>query len=380
VVNTPSSVDVVPGNKVPLYLQVAQVIRKRVRTGTYRPECPLPSIRQLGKELGVTASIVHRAVRALERQGVVTTQHGKEMVLATEDPCRQAAILFGFIHPYTPEEEFNRSVLGFVNEAFEDRANLVVTRTSKNDPAREREAAEHLIANGVKGLLIWGTEDDENGRHFTDLSKNIPIVLVDRFMRGADLPAVVLDHYRAGQEICLHLLETLNKKRLLVAMDDLHISAYEEMILGFKNTAADLNRAADLTVVQYPMQEILGPVRHRDYSVIQVYRERVERLLREDNYDAVFSNHGLFIDRVIVETGLADDFPGLRMATLCNQGVHTGSRRFSQIAPLQWDISFPEMIARAADILQEMILNRRNKKKVIRLPMRRLRNSRKGNE
>ncbi len=296
-----------------------------------------------------------------------------------EDPCRQAAILFGFIHPYSADEEFNRSVLGFVNEAFEDRANLVVTRTSKNDPAREREAAEHLIANGVKGLLIWGVNDDGNGRYFTALSKKIPIVLVDRFMRGADLPAVVLDHYGAARDICHHLLETLGKKHLLVLMDDLRISAYEEMISGFKDAADGLNRVTDLTVVQYPMQDIVGPVRHRDYSIVQTYRGRVERLLREGNYDAVFTNHGPFLDRVIMEMGLADSFDSLQWATLCNQGVHTGSRKFCQIAPLQWDMNLSEMIAVAADLLQEMILNRRNKNKVIRLPMRRLRNSKKGN-
>ncbi len=375
---TNSSVEIVPGNKVPLYLQVAQVIKKRVRTGVYRAKCPMPSVRQLGKELGVTASIVYRAIRELERQGLVTTQHGKDMVIATDDPCEQAAILFGFIHPYSAKEEFNRSVLGFVNEAFEGRANLVVTRTSQNDPAKEREAAEHLITNGVKGLLIWGVNNDSNGRYFTKLAEKIPVVLVDRFMHGADLPAVVMDHYGAGRDICRHLLETLGKRRLLVFMDDLQISAYEEMILGFTDTAKLLDRSADLTVIQYPMKDILGPVTHRDYSRVEDYHVRVERLLRDGDYDAIFTNHGQFLDRVIIEMGLADAFPHVQMATLSNQGEHTGSRRFHELAPLQWDTDFSRMIAIAADNLQNLILNRRNKNRIIRLPMRLVRHSKQG--
>jgi DNA-binding LacI/PurR family transcriptional regulator len=377
VANPDTSVDIVPGNKVPLYLQVAQVIKKRVRTGLYKSQNPLPSVRQLGKELGVTSSVVHRAVRSLERSGVVVTQHGKDMVIANEDPCEQAAILFGFIHPYYASDEFCRYVLGFVNEAFEDRANLAMTRTSKNDSAREREVAGHLIANGAKGLLVWGVSNDENSRYFMELSERIPIVLVDRLMSGADLPAVVLDHYGAGWDVVQHLLKTMGKKRLLVLMDNLRIDAYDEMIRGIQESADDLGRSADLTLIRYPMLDIVGPVTHWDYSVVQEYRGKVERLLREGNYDAVFTNYGLFLDRVMAETGLLDDFGDIQLATLCNQGRHTGSRRFSQLAPLQWDINFAEMIAVAADILQELVLNRRNKIKVIRIPIRRLKNIRK---
>lgn len=369
-----SLVDVVPGNKVPLYQQVAQVIQKRVRTGMYKPQSPLPSVRQLGKELGVTASMVHRAVRSLEKSRVVVTQHGKDMVIANEDPCEQAAILFGFIHPYSASNEFCRYVLGFVNEAFEDRANLALTRTSKDDPAREREAARHLIANGAKGLLIWGVSEDPNGEYFMELSERVPIVLVDRLMAGADLPAVTFDHYRAGWDIVHHLLATLGKKRLLVVMDDLRIDAYDDMIRGIQESAGRLNRAADVTLIRCSMLEIIGPVAHRDYSMVDVYREKMERLLREGNYDAMFTNHGGFLDRVMVETGLLDEFKGLQTVTLCSQGTHTGTRGLVEAAPLLWDIDFGEMIAVAADILQGLVLNRRNKSKGIRLPFRRLEN------
>jgi len=370
--NSSLSVDVVPGNKVPLYQQVAQVIKKRVRTGLYKAQNPLPSVRQLGKELGVTASVVHRAVRSLEKSGVVVTQHGKDMVIASEDPCEQAAILFGFIHPYFASNEFCRYVLGFVNEAFEDRANLALTRTSKNDPAREREAASHLIANGAKGLLVWGVSDDVNGEFFMELSERIPIVLVDRLMKGADLPAVAQDHYGAGWDVVQHLLGTLGKKRLLVVMDDLRIDAYDDMIRGIQQSADELGRSDDLTLIRYPMLDIFGPVLHWDYSVVDTYSKKMERLLREGHYDAIFTNHGQFLDRVMMETGLLDKFKDIQTATLCNQGTHTGSRRFAEFAPLMWDMNFAEMISVAADILQGLVLNRRNKNRVIRLPVRRL--------
>ncbi|MBN2295701.1 MAG: LacI family DNA-binding transcriptional regulator [Pirellulales bacterium] len=367
-----STIEIVSGNKVPLYRQVAKAIQTRIRTGMYVAEGRLPSMRALSDELGVTVSVVHRAMRELEREGIVTTEHGRGMAIVADKSCEQAAILFGFIHPYSTGKDFSRSVLGYVSQAFEGRANLAVTRTSKDDPVLEREIAEHLIANGVKGLLIWGVNDDSNGPYFTQLTKKVPVVLVDRLLRDADLPAVVLDYLATGREICNHLLETMGRKRLLVLMDNLHISAYGETISGVEQAAAEMGRSTDVTIVQYPVSDVIEPIHHRDFSRVDVYREHVERLLREGGYDAVFCISGVFLDRVLVETGLLDAFPGIQTATLCNQGIHTGSRRFCEISPLQWNSNQAEMIAIAADMLQEWVLSRRITRNIVRIPFRRL--------
>ncbi len=360
--------DIVPGNKIPLYYQVAQVIKQRIRLGQYKNGESLPSVRQLGKDLNVTNSAVFRAVRSLERSGIIQTHHGRDMIVADDKPCEQAAILFGFIHPYEAQHESCRYFLGYVNEAFSSRTNMVLTHTSKNDPQLERESARHLIANGAKGLLLWPTSDNTNARYFEELSKQIPIVLVDRIIPSVELPAVTMNHYSAGYDIAQHLLDTLDRKRLLVLMDNLKIDAYDDMILGLQNAADALGRGADITVERFSALDILTPVLHNDYSAVDQYARKIKRWLQDGSYDALFCNAGQLIDRSIIETGLADAFPDVQLATLCNLGMHTGSRGFSRHHPLQWSLNFAGMISTAADILQEMILSQRRTNKVIRIP------------
>jgi hypothetical protein len=268
--------------------------------------------------------------------------------------------------------DFSRSVLGYVSEAFENRDNFAVARSSKDDPEQERNAAEHLVANGAKGLLVWPTNDDPNGEYFTRLAKRVPVVLVDRLLRKANLPAVILDYRAAGREICEHLLGTLGKKRLLVLMDNLRISAYEDSILGVRQAVTEMNRTTDITIVQYPMREIIEPVTQADFSQVDVYESHVRRLLQEGGYDAVFCNQGVFIDRVMVETGLTEEFPHVQLATLCFRGFHTGSRKFCQIGPLQWDGDPCEMVSIAADMLQSWVFSRQAPKDVVRLKLKRL--------
>jgi len=70
----------------PLYLQIMEQIKRRVAIGDWRPGQPIPSIRQLAVELNVSVITVKRAYLELEREGVITTQHGKgSMVAAATD-------------------------------------------------------------------------------------------------------------------------------------------------------------------------------------------------------------------------------------------------------------------------------------------------------
>ena len=90
-----STMGLISGNKVPLYHQVAQTLKQRVRTGLYRSGNPLPSLRTLGEEFKVSPSVIYRAVRDLEESGIVVTHHGKEVRVKEEEGCEKAAIVFG---------------------------------------------------------------------------------------------------------------------------------------------------------------------------------------------------------------------------------------------------------------------------------------------
>lgn len=362
---------ILAGNKVSLADQVARTLKQRVRTGTYRAGAPLPSVRTLSDEFGVSLNVVQRAVRHLEENGIVKTHPGKGMLVTQEDGCERAAIMFGFIHPYVSSMGFHRDVLEYVDEAFAERLNFAVVRSSKDNPTLEREIAEHLIANGVKGLILWPANDDPNGEYFRKLAMRVPVVLVDRVLPQGNLPAVVLDYYQFGRDVSTTLFGRMQKKRLLVLMDNLRISSYSDIVSGIESAAAELERSKDVTVVQIPItHRIIQKISRSDFTDVPEYRDYVERLLKDGGYDAVFCSQDEFVDYVMAQTGLMDEFTAVRTATLRSTCPNQRSIRYASLNCLEWQTNAGGMISAAADLVQRWVLSRQAPKGVLRLKLR----------
>lgn len=60
-----------------MYLQIIEQIKQRIAVDDWPPGTEIPSIRQLAVALRVSVITVKRAYFELEREGVITTQHGK---------------------------------------------------------------------------------------------------------------------------------------------------------------------------------------------------------------------------------------------------------------------------------------------------------------
>ena len=63
--------------KVPIYIQIIDQIKHLIATGALRPDDQLPTVRQLAADLRVNFNTVARAYRALDEQGLISTQHGR---------------------------------------------------------------------------------------------------------------------------------------------------------------------------------------------------------------------------------------------------------------------------------------------------------------
>ncbi|WP_432882562.1 winged helix-turn-helix domain-containing protein [Kribbella sp. CA-245084] len=61
----------------PLQAQVAEDIRRRIRTGEFAPGAKLPALRALTTEYDVAEMTVHAAIRELQREGVVISSRGR---------------------------------------------------------------------------------------------------------------------------------------------------------------------------------------------------------------------------------------------------------------------------------------------------------------
>lgn len=62
---------------IPLYYQLENVLREKIRLGEYAPGDPFPTEEQLVREYGVSRITVRQALSALEKDGLITRRRGK---------------------------------------------------------------------------------------------------------------------------------------------------------------------------------------------------------------------------------------------------------------------------------------------------------------
>lgn len=60
----------------PIYIQIAALVRERISTGQWPEEERIPSVRELGIELGVNPNTCMRAYELLSSENVITNRRG----------------------------------------------------------------------------------------------------------------------------------------------------------------------------------------------------------------------------------------------------------------------------------------------------------------
>ena len=76
----------------PMYLQIMEQIKQKVRLGDWPAGHPLPSIRELGAVTKVSVITVKRAYTELEAEGVIVTQAGRGSFVAASAGLQQELV------------------------------------------------------------------------------------------------------------------------------------------------------------------------------------------------------------------------------------------------------------------------------------------------
>ena len=83
-------------NPVPLYYQLAEVIRERIASGEFQPGDRLASARTISEDAGISRMTVRQALDYLERQGHLVVRRGDGTFVAAPKLTYHAVNLLGF--------------------------------------------------------------------------------------------------------------------------------------------------------------------------------------------------------------------------------------------------------------------------------------------
>jgi GntR family transcriptional regulator of arabinose operon len=202
----------------PKHQKVYRALQREIRSGRWKQGDRLPSEAELVRRFGASRITVGRAVRDLQRAGLVDRRAGSGTYVKGPQPIA-AALSFGLLIPDLGETEIFEPICQGMMASPLAREHALVWGSftaAKSKEARAWELCRQYINRKVSGVFFAPLElspdkDDVNRRIAQALDDaRIPIVLLDRtvlpYPQRGHHDLVGIDNRRAGFLITDHLL------------------------------------------------------------------------------------------------------------------------------------------------------------------------------
>ncbi|MGL5190437.1 MAG: LacI family DNA-binding transcriptional regulator [Cetobacterium sp.] len=160
--------------------------------------------------------------------------------------------IIGLIVPDVGNILFAEMIEVISNQAEKENFTILLCNTN-GEYEKEKKFTKILIDYKVKGVIyIPGKyESDKNYTHLKEISLNsVPIVFLDREIKGFDFDGVFLDNENISYNITKEILKTTPKKIYFIS-GSLDISSANERYLGFKKTIDELEISNEEYEIKY---------------------------------------------------------------------------------------------------------------------------------
>ncbi len=200
---------------IPLHTQLLNELRHAILSGKLKPHEQLPGEYALTAQLGISRSTVQRAWQSALDEGLIYRVPAKGTFVAEVRSASSPMRLIGYIAAefrYT----FDGHLLDGAEKILQARGYRLLFAQSERRVEEENRLIRTMCEEGVAGILLWPVADSSYQRFVADPSCSVPIVLLDRPIRGLHLPCVTSQNYDGAGEAMRHLL-SLGHKRIAFA-------------------------------------------------------------------------------------------------------------------------------------------------------------------
>jgi DNA-binding LacI/PurR family transcriptional regulator len=224
-------------NREFLYHQLAEILRKDIEGGKFKPGERLPSMDDLSEQYSVNKVTVRRALAELNAGGYIYSVPAQGTYVAertAKAPVRNHLLTVGLIsHLMVPGNTglYHMDIIqGIRDELSKLHANLVILPARHIEP--QIKIYDHIVQAGLDAIIYLGMFEPQTLRQMVE--NGPPAVLVDYSLRGLMVDTILLDNRGGGYQAMEHLLalghrsigvilgseeQTTTKERLEGALD-----------------------------------------------------------------------------------------------------------------------------------------------------------------
>ncbi|MCB9460128.1 MAG: GntR family transcriptional regulator [Anaerolineaceae bacterium] len=222
-------------SSLPIHVQLLHELRQKILHGELKPHDKLPGEWELAKALEISRSTIRQAWHFAQEEGLLYRNPGKGTFVA-ESPSKSTTQRYtvGFVIPRYCER-FTMKLLGSAETALRQRG-LSVRFATTSSIDEENYLLDQFSKDGVSGIIIVAAHGKKQDRILLSNKLNIPVMLLDRPLKGGILPCVSSNNYEGGLQAMRHLIELGHRKILFVVSPYMDLWSVSERYRAYQDT------------------------------------------------------------------------------------------------------------------------------------------------
>ena len=194
--------------RAPMYLNITQSLRKRLREGVWAPGARLPTLHVLANEFKVSTSTIRCALRVLEKEGCVYQVPDVGAFVHPTNPINAAVRTTVAVSMIDIGGPFEMSIVRGVVHACRERNWDLQVYDANHDAQIEAGNLARLTGSGSRGALVMPIGNNANLEQLVKLKiSGFPVVLVDRGIIGLNVDVVESDNQKGAFVATEHLIQ-----------------------------------------------------------------------------------------------------------------------------------------------------------------------------
>ena len=239
---------------IPLHEQVTDILTEYIETGEWStPNFQLPTEPELCDMFGVARGTIRQSLAKLEAEGYVRRErgrgtfvnartNGKDGKVSIEE--RQIALVVPYIR-----DSYVTTILAGMEKAASDLQWSLIFRHVENDLEKQRNVLEELSMGSLAGIALYPVDSTDAQAIQACLNANIPMVLLDRYLRGATMvDYVVADNFGGALQATQHLVQLGHQRIGFVTWQDDAISLAHRVI-GYQQIMSEEGLPCDANMI-----------------------------------------------------------------------------------------------------------------------------------
>ncbi len=268
-------------NPIPLYIQLANSIKKQIETGEIKPGDKLPSEAEMIKQYSLGRLTIREALSILEKEDLIEKQHGRGSFCkrSITTPKRRINVLLNLQDTYFIPYYLH----SICNVLSQENAQAILGDT-QNSGAVICQLLEQIIQDGSDGVLIQPAPEIDASAELLKMlfqtleTKGIPYIMVDSAYDFVKASYVIMDEYTAGKVAAQYFMEHGHTHGCMIYRKGYYDA--ERRLAGFRDTMPyepylisqedDMNQAVSTMHSTHP--EITAVLCYNDLFARQFYQ------------------------------------------------------------------------------------------------------------